>query len=314
MLWLSLAFAQSPELPNGPTFRDRVEEAVAARRNGMQADVQASKNLLVALEPQVPEEERALYLYQRGLCEDLLWEPRGALAFYDEVIALGPSEVLVEAHLRRALVLEDLGEDARALADIQFVDRQRGLTEKGELTVALQRGITELSAGRRQRGIRHLEEALSAADGASKLSYMRAKAEYALIEATLQEANGLMLRGSQRRVVRNLTERAEQIQAAQERIITLTRLQEPEWVLASLIALGDAYALVGDDLQAAPWPKHLNAIQVRVYEIELAKKVANVQAKALHCYEQGAGLAERLQWESPNARTLAERQREMTGG
>ena len=309
VLWLATAFAQTA--PPEPTVRDRIEEAIAARQPGRQADVDAARSLLVAIEPSVTDDDRALYLFQRGICEELTWHLEPARAFYDQVIALGPSPVQLDAHFRRALVLEDMGEDEAAFADLVYIDHQRGLEESGELTLALQRGISELAIGRRNAGIRRIEAALE--DGAhnGSITYMRAKAQYALIEARLQEANELPLKGSQRHVVRNLAKRAERIEAAQNAIIELTQLQEPEWVLASLIALGDAYALVGDDLLGAPFPHGLNAIQARVYEVELGKKVQNVRNKALHCYQQGVALAERLQWESPNVRALVERTAEL---
>lgn len=319
LLLLAAAFAQSPDpvpldvpppVVTDPTFRDRVNEAVSVRRGG---DVEAAKRLLVALEPLVTEPDRAWYLYQRGICEELTWHPDAARTYYDQIIALGPSEVALDAHFRRALVLEDVGEDDLALAELRYLDQQKGLSESDDITIQLQRGISELAVGKRVKGIKHVQAALAVTEGSGGQTYMRAKGRYALVRALLEEANDLPLRGSERKVVKNLKGRAERVEAATQQIIAMTQLQEPEWVLASLVCLGDSYALLADDLAGAPVPKKLNAIQLRVYQDELAKKVQNVRTKAFHSYDQGVALATRLAWESPNAQTLIERRKEMEG-
>ncbi len=300
------AAAEAPAAEPGPpvrTFADHVEEAIRVRRNG---NVEAARALLVELEPLVPAEELGWYLYQRGICEELAFRPDAALAFYDRVIEVAGDGAL-DARFRRVLVLEDLGLYEAALAEVRAIDRARGLTDDDEITVALQRGVTELASGKRRVGIRRIQKALAATEGTDSHRYLRAKARYHLARALLEEADALPLTGRERKVVRNLEGRATRIKAAEQQIIALASLQEPEWVLASLVAFGDSHARLAADLAASPPPKKLTPEQAAIYRAELAKKAENVRTKAFHAFDQGVALATRLAWESPRVATLKER-------
>jgi tetratricopeptide (TPR) repeat protein len=293
----------APDTASNPTFSDRVNEAIAIRQRG---DVEAARALLLALEPMVPDAERAWYLYQLGICEDLAHRPAEARVLYEQAIALH-GEGALDARYRRVLVLEELGETDAALAEIRAIDLVKGLSDDDELIVALQRGMSELDAGRRRAGVRRIQAALDESEGTNRHNYVRAKARFFLARALLDEANALHLRGPEKRVVRNLKGRAERIKAAEAQIIALARLQEPEWVLASLIAFGDAHALLADELATSPPPKKLSAAEAEVYRRSVAEKAENVRTKAFHAYDQGVALAARLAWESPRVGELTAR-------
>lgn len=295
--------AALPPAPPAPSFADRVDEAIRVRQSG---DVEAARSLLVALEPLVPAEELLWYLYQRGICEELAFRPEAALAFYDRVLELGGPGAL-DARFRRVIVLEELGLFDAALLEVRAIDRARGLSPDDELTIALQRGVTELTSGKRRVGIRRIQKALDATEGGDSHRYLRAKARYHLAQALLDEADARELTGSEKRVVKRLEQRALGIKAAERQIIALAALQEPEWVLASLVAFGDSHVRLADDLAAVPPPKKLTPEQAAIYREELGKKVENVRTKAFHAYDQGVALATRLAWESPNVTTLKER-------
>jgi hypothetical protein len=289
--------------PASPTLAARIDEAIRVRQKG---DVDAARALLVALEPFVPAETLPWYLYQRGICEELDWQPDAARAFYEQVIALG-GDVALDAHFRRALVLEDLGQDAAALTEVLTLDHMGGLSAEDDITVELQRGVTELALGRRVKGIRHIEAGLAATEGGDTHRYLRAKGRYALAAALLAEADRLSLTGPEKRVVKHLKGRAERIQAAEKQIVALTALKEPEWVLASLIALGDSYGRLATDLAASTVPRRLSPDEAAIYRAELAKKAENVRTKSFHAYDQGVTVAARLGWESPRVATLSAR-------
>jgi hypothetical protein len=287
MLLAALALAAdlpAPDAPPAPVAEaafgksptETIAEAIALRRTG---DVDGARALLVALEAQVPAESLAWYLYQRGICEELDAAPDAARAFYERVIDLG-GDVALDAHFRRALVLEDLGLDDAALQEVLALDRVRGLSADDELTLALQRGISELNTGKRARGIKRIQAALDATESGDTHRYLRAKARYHLARALLDEG------------------RATRIKAAEQQIIALTALQEPEWVLASLISLGDSYGNLAAALVASTPPKRLDAAQLPIYAAEIAKKAQNVRTKSFHAYDQGVALATRLAWES----------------
>lgn len=316
LLLLSAAFAIDPPADVAPTAAlaptpaSLIEEAVALRRRG---ETEAARELLLTLEPLVTPDLMASYLYQRGICEELLWQPDAARVLYEQVIALG-GDVALDAHFRRALVLEDLGMPEAAYEEIRTVDRARGLDEDDDLTIALQRGISEVGLGRERVGIRRIQKALAATEGGDSHRYLRAKARYTLADALLDEADALALTGPEKRVVKRLKGRAERIQASEQQIIAISGLQEPEWVLASLIRLGDSYSALAVDLPASTPPKRLSEAEVTIYRRALADKAENVKTKAFHAYDSGVALATRLAWESPRVATLVQRRATLSEG
>ncbi|MFZ5475660.1 MAG: hypothetical protein ACOZNI_02695 [Myxococcota bacterium] len=314
-LVLAPAAASSPppevaeEAVPGRDPRAAIDEAIALRRKG---DAEGARALLVELEPLIPEELTAWYLYQRGVCEEMAWRPDAARAFYDQVVALGTPES-VDARFRRALVLEDMGQDAAALLDVLALAKVKGLDEDDEVTLALQRGITEVNTGKVRKGVKRIDAALAKVEAGDTHRYMRAKARYTLARALLAEADGLRLDGPEKRGRRNNEQRARRVKAAEEQIVALVALNEPEWILASLVALGDSYVRWADDLEASPTPRKLSATQALIYREQVGKYVANARTKAFHAYDQGVSLATRLGWESPRVATLKERRKGLEG-
>lgn len=285
-----------------------IDRAIAVRRQG---DPDAARNLLLAAEPIVPEAMRSWWLYQRGICEEMAWRPADAAALYEQVIARGGPEAL-DARFRLALVLEDQGRDDEALDQVLALRKAKGLDERDRVTLELQRGVAELRTGRTRRGAKRVEAALAEVEGGDTHTWMRAKARYTLAWALLEEADALALDGREKRVVKRLSGRAERMQAAEKQIIAIAALQEPEWVLAGLIDLGDSYADLADDLAASPAPRGLTEEQAALYRDELAKKSEVLRTKAWHSYDQGVALATRIGWESPRVATLKARREAMS--
>ncbi len=286
-----------------------VEDAIVLRRSG---DIAGARNLLVTMEPLVTDGERGWYLYQRGICEELDNKPDLAEGLYRQAIHTGGDSV-VDAHFRLALVLEDQHREAEALREIVRLDRVKGMEERDEITIALQRGITEVHTRHPRRGIRRISRALAVVDGGDSHAYMRAKARATLVEVLLADAGRLDLDGPERRVVRHLTRRAQAIKAAEAQIIALAGLEEPEWILASLVVLGDAYLSLGEAVAASPAPARLDAASAGIYRTEVAKKAENAKTKAYHAWDSGIALATRLAYESPRVATLKGRRASLGG-
>jgi hypothetical protein len=284
-----------------------IDEAIRIRKGG---DVEGARALLVELEPIVAPEHQSWYLYQRGICEELAWRPDAAKVLYDQVIALGADEA-VDARFRRALVLEDQGLDAEALKDVLALAKQRGLDEDDVVTLTLQRGIAEVNVGKLRKGVRHIEAALAQVEAGDTHRYMRAKARYTLARALLGEADALTLTGPDKRIEKNSQKRAAHVAAAEAQIVALIALKEPEWILASLLALGDSYKRWAADLEASPTPRTLPAAEALTYRNVVGKYATNALTKAYHAYDQGVVVATRLGWESPRVTTLKERRKEL---
>lgn len=303
LLLLAAALAQDPA---SPPLRDPavvIEEAITLRRGG---DPDGAAALLRALSPMVAEDQRGWLLYQQGVCEELAFRPAAAKGYYEQVIARGGSEAL-DARFRLALVLEELDEDDAALEQILTLAKQKGLDERDQVTIALQRGIAEVRTGKTRRGAKRIQAALDAVEGGETHTWMRAKGRYTLAKALLDEAAGMKLRGSEKRVVKRLKGRAERLLAAEKQIIAIATLEEPEWILAGLIDLGDGYTRLADELLAAPAPRKLSDEQEAIYREELAQKAEVLRTKAFHAWDQGVALATRIGWESPRVGTLKAR-------
>lgn len=306
-----------------------IDRAITLRRAG---DLAGARSLLLEIQDLVPVDLRPWYLYQRGICEELDQHPDAARALYEEAIRLyeapwsrmrGPATA-ADARFRLALVLEDLGDTQGALDQMRGLAKLRGLNEDDTITVALQQGIAEVGAGHTRRGVRRLTETLAAVDPIADAigvtagehgahAWLRAKSRYILVETLLDEAAALPLTGREKRVVANLTGRAERIKAAEEQVITLTRLSEPEWILASLVALGDAYRDLADALQGSTPPRRLTSAEEEIYVAEVTAKAENPRTKAWHLYDQGIQLAERLQFESRWVAVLRARRASIPG-
>jgi hypothetical protein len=103
------------------------------------------------------------------------------------------------------------------------------------------------------------------------------------------------------------------MQAAEAQIERAIYLEEPEWILRSLLDLGDAYANLGDALVDAPVPRRLDPGAAAAYQMGVGKLARNAGEKAWHWYDQGVSIALRLQFESPLVGTLRQR-RDQLGG
>ena len=62
--------------------------------------------------------------------------------------------------------------------------------------------------------------------------------------------------------------------AAEQQVIAIARLGEPEYALAGLVMLGDAYIMLHDDMLAAPVPRRLSDEEEVLYRAELEGRVA----------------------------------------
>jgi len=285
--------------------RTTIETAIRLRTEG---DLPGATTLLAGVSDLVGPELRNWYEYQRGINEELAWHFAEARTWYERVIERG-GEHVPDARFRLALVLEDLGETEAAAAQMRELARLKGLDESDVLTLALQGGITDIHNGRVRRGTRALTEALAATEGGPTHTWLRAKARYTLARQSLAEADATSLTGSQRRLVRRLKARIALIDAATAEIVRVVNTPgpEPEWILASLLALGESYRRLGDDLAAAPPPASLSAEEQARYHELLRPYVENAYTKAWHYWDEGLAMAGRLGFESPKVQTLKER-------
>jgi tetratricopeptide (TPR) repeat protein len=236
--------------------------------------------------------------FQLAKTLELLEDYDGALAGYESVLADGPSEYRHNAAFRRIIVLEDVGRSAESLAAVKALQAEGTWSEVDALTLSLAQGISELSDGRTRRGIKHIEASLAALEDSSEATWMRARARAALARVMLDEAAGLTLVGN-KKAARRLGERSALMVAAEQQVIAIAHLGEPEYALAGLLLLGDAYIMLHDDMLADE--------EVVIYRAEVESRVKILSAKAKNYYGEGLKLATRVGWEGALGETLSAR-------
>ena len=141
------------------------------------------------------------------------------------------------------------------------MQRQGDHTDVAMRNLELVRGVAALSMGRSRRGIRRIERALSGFDDDTSSPWMRSRARIAIARYLLNEAGDLTLSGD-KRAARRLARRAELMGMAEQQIIAIARLGEPEYILDGMMLMGDAYLILYDDMNAAAPPTTLSEAEI----------------------------------------------------
>ncbi len=249
----------------------------------------------------------ALSLYHLAICDELEEDYAAAQAGYQTITLAWPHLPLArDARYRRAIVLEDMDLHREASKEIKLLEKAGGWEPTDAMSMELVRGAAEVRAGRTRRGVRRIQRVLDQLEGSDQLTWARARARMALAEAQLEAAREVAIRND-RKAARRLERRAHLLTAAQDQVIAIARLGEPEYALQGLLALGDGFLALHDDLLAAPPPSRLTEDQVEVYKRSLREQVDVLEVKAWRFYDEGVGLATRLRWQGSIAEQLAAR-------
>lgn len=297
---LAVALAAEPTATPTPTAStDGVAQVIALAEQMRQTGAPGNcRQLLLTIDADVGPADRSGYLFQRGFCAELAWDWAAAAADYREVIARGTAMV-DPARSRLALVLEELGDGHGALQQMAILHRNDGWDLDDQIAVNLERALAEVAAGRTRRGLRHLDAALTVAETWQKGPWLQAKARYVQLDADLDRAERQRVRGGERRQVAAVKRRAAAFTDAEQAMVPLIALNEPDWILHALYRLGAAYLTLGDELAAARPPARLTGPQREVYRAQIEERRAQLRSRAAHVYDQGLQLALRLQFESP---------------
>lgn len=277
------------------------QQALAFQAEGRRS---AALERLAWLQEQHPDPQIS---FQIGKTLELDEDYAGALAAYDDVLsAEGEGRLRHDAAFRRAIVLEDLGHHKESLKQIKALEASGEWDASEAVSLALCRGIAELSAGRTRRGIKRLEAGLASLEGSTEQTWMRARARAALASYLLSEAAALELRGD-KKAARRLSARNDLMVAAEQQVVAIARLGETEYILTGLQQIGDSYLLLHDDLLAAPAPRRLDAAQELIYTETVAERAGILRRKAKMYYDKGLQLADQVGWQGQARDELADR-------
>ncbi len=236
-------------------------------------------------------------LYHRGILAEVQEDYGIAEQWYQEVAEVHPtSSVAADAIFRRAYCLEELGLHRDALVLVKGLQRSGRWSESDALAMALERGIVELRAGKKRRGIRRILRALDRVGSSEEQSWIQAKARVALVRAQLKEAARLKLVGN-KKAARRLKIRARLMASAEAQAKVAFVLGEPEYALEGLLLLGDGYMQLYQDMLDHPPPRSIPPEKHAHYRETVLKRAAVLKLKAHARYDEGVRVAARTKWQ-----------------
>jgi tetratricopeptide (TPR) repeat protein len=237
--------------------------------------------------------------YLRGVTYELDRDYPAALTLYTAGLDTFPSGHRSEDFaFRRAEIIGAMGSPDTALELLSpFVDTADERLPADRTKIRLVEGIWWIESGKTRGGMRRLAAALAAADP-GHVRFYQAKARATVAAQWARDASALHLDTRERRQVRRLKQRGETMLAMERQVTEIALLDEPEWVLDGLQTLGDAYALLGDDLLSARMPRRLDPSLHDLYRQTVAEKAEVLLVKALNHYRRGIDLALRVGWKS----------------
>ncbi len=272
------------------------DEAVARRKAG---DTRGAIERLAWLERQRAGDFAVLY--QLGMAYEGAADFEAALMVYDRMAQDDPDRTYVlDWGFRRAMCLEELGRYEEALAEYRSLPKSSDPRKAAVLELAT--AIAELRSGRGSPGT--VERSIAAAAEQEDTEWIQAKGHIAIAVTLLESAEDLSFDQRQGRQVRHLRQRAALIVEAEGHIAATVRLEQVEWILRGMLALGDAYAAMADDLLLSRPPRGVDA---NAYQQALQEKSRVIRAKAYTAYDQGLIVAGKFSVDSWVTRALAER-------
>jgi hypothetical protein len=133
-----------------------------------------------------------------------------------------------------------------------------------------------------------LDRAMRATEDTDEMRWLRARTAYHLATMELEAVEDLRL--DKRKPEKNLARRAAAIQTAEAHIIEVIETEEPEWMIRSLLVLGDAYIELYDDMHDTP-PAELEGEALELYYELLDEQTLVLLQKAYTSYDQGLVVA-----------------------
>ena len=239
-----------------------------------------------------------------GAADELERKPREAIARYEAALSMVDPDAPAADHLtfRLAESHASAGDGKVAAKLLGKLRKEPERTPDDLAKIDLVLGIVDVDRGKAARGEARLEAMLTT--DSEDLAFYRAKAHASLARLEVTRANGASLDVSDKKQADAIRARATHLATAETHVLAAIALEEPEWTLDGILALGGGYEQLADDLDVAPPPKKLSAEQVALFETGLHDKSLVLWAKAFAHYDEGVRFAERLSWQSPRVADL----------
>ena len=276
-----------------------LEEMVVARKRSGQYD-DALRHLSILRE----RVDSVDYSFEEALLHELKESYAEAAQRYESILTLDELNPVFRRNVqfRYGIVLSDMGLDRDALAVFRSVSRSKGLEARDKLILEYARGVAYIYAGKSRKGVRKINRALLKQNPDTG-SWIEARARAALVHVLIEESEKLTFEKPKRTAMR-FQKRSELVGSAEEQIVVMINLGEPEYVLRSLVLLSEAYFQVADEMRVAPPPPALSREQQIRFQKKQLERADFIDERGRSYCAKGVGYSDQMGFQGQSREAL----------
>ncbi|MGC6506809.1 MAG: tetratricopeptide repeat protein [Myxococcota bacterium] len=234
------------------------------------------------------------YHYEEALLYELKEDYAQAAQRYEAILTAPELSPVFRRNIqfRYGIVLSDMGLDRDALAVFRTVSRAKDLKSHEKLILEYARGVAYIYAGKTRKGIRKINKTLLKQNSDTG-SWIEARARAALVYVLIEESERLTFE-KPKKTAQRFQKRSELVGAAEEQIVVMINLGEPEYVLRSLVLLSEAYFQVAEEMRVAPPPPTLNREQQIRFQKKQLERADFIDERGRSYCAKGVGYSDQM--------------------
>jgi tetratricopeptide (TPR) repeat protein len=230
------------------------------------------------------------YRYEEALLWELQEEYAIAAELYLALLALElPQPFRLNVMFRLGIVQADMGHHGAAKNIFKEIQKN-DLKNHEKIILQYAQGVTEIHAGKTRKGVRRIKKALMAANPEAG-SWIEARARSALVHVLIEKSEKYTF-DRPGKTKKNFHKRSVLVGSAEEQIVVMINLGEPEYVLRSLHQLAEAYLQVSEELRLAPPPPKLDREQTILFQEKQNERADFIAERGRSYCAKGIGYAD----------------------
>lgn len=237
-----------------------------------------------------------------GLCHESRREWEAARGYYRWAAERAHFDLALEAALRAAWCLEEMGAPERAAEEYARLAAVERAPDDARAGARLRRVVCLFRAGRVRRAAKELDRAIVAysavPDPSAPLKTAAAEARFAAAEEKGRRFSSIVLEYPQRTLDKRVGRKLAALTEARAAYLAVVQIKDAEWAAAAVCRVGELYEELYRALLAVPPPPGLTAPQQKEYAVQVAAKAKPLRQEAFASYLQVVALAERVGLES----------------
>lgn len=238
-----------------------------------------------------------------GVCHESRKEFERARGYYQWASQKAHFDLALEAALRAAWCLEEMGEPERAAREYAALADLKRAPDDARAGARLRQAISLFRAGETKKARRQLDRGIVAYSGVrdppASLRTAAAEARFAAAEAEYRAFDAIRLEYPQRTLSRRLGEKLTALAKARDAYHAVVQIKDAEWAAAAVCRVGELYEAFHAALISVPAPPELDDAHRRAYETEVAARARPIRQQAFDSYLQVIALGERVGLTSP---------------